>query len=74
MTEDTQGVNPQAEHPPVSRNLIKNPISLIGVALAVVAFANIVFLVLIDLSGQPAIARTSACLPTWLRRDSWFWA
>ena len=55
MTEDTQGVNPQAEHPPVSRNLIKNPISLIGLALAAVAFANIVFLMLIDLlSSQPS--------------------
>lgn len=55
MTEDTQGVNPQAEHPPVSKNLIKNPISLIGIALAAVALANIVFLVLIDLlSSQPS--------------------
>src|ERR1700752_2436951 len=55
MTEDTQGVNPQTDHPPVSRNLIKNPISLIGIALAAVAFANIVFLVLIDLlSSQPS--------------------
>ena len=55
MTEDTQGVNPQADHPPVSRNLIRNPISLIGLALAAVAFANIVFLVLIDvLSSHPS--------------------
>ncbi len=55
MTEDTQGVNPQAEHPPVSKSLVKNPISLIGIALAAVAFANIVFLVLIDvLASQPS--------------------
>lgn len=55
MTGDTQGVNPQGDHPPVSKSLIKNPISLIGIALAAVAFANIVFLVLIDLlSSQPS--------------------
>ncbi|HKD83362.1 MAG TPA: NapC/NirT family cytochrome c [Terriglobales bacterium] len=55
MTEDTQKVDPLRDHPPVSKGLIKNPISLIGVALAVVAFANILFLVLIDiLSSQPA--------------------
>src|SRR5271167_4287678 len=49
MTEDTQKVDPLRDHPPVSRNLIRNPISLIGLALAGVAFANIVLLVLIDL-------------------------
>jgi nitrate/TMAO reductase-like tetraheme cytochrome c subunit len=55
MSEETQGENPQAEHPPVSKHLIKNPISLVGVALAVVAFANIAFLVLIDvLASQPS--------------------
>ncbi|HUI85127.1 MAG TPA: NapC/NirT family cytochrome c [Candidatus Binatia bacterium] len=55
MTEDTQRVDPLRDHPPVSKNLIKNPISLIGVALAVVAFANIVFLVLIDvLASRPS--------------------
>ena len=55
MTEETQGVDPQRDHPPVSRNLIKNPISLIGMALAIVAGANIVFLVAIDLlSAQPS--------------------
>ena len=48
MTEDTQRVDPLRDHPPVSRNLIRNPISLIGLALAAVAFANIVLLVLID--------------------------
>jgi nitrate/TMAO reductase-like tetraheme cytochrome c subunit len=49
MTEDTQKKDPLRDHPPVSRNLIRNPISLIGLALAAVAFANIVLLVLIDL-------------------------
>ena len=54
MTEDTQG-DPLRDHPPVSQNLIRNPISLIGMALAAVAFANIVFLVLIDvLASQPS--------------------
>ncbi|MGA7463419.1 MAG: NapC/NirT family cytochrome c [Candidatus Korobacteraceae bacterium] len=54
MTEDTK-VDPLPDHPPVSRHLIRNPISLIGVALAAVAFANIVLLVVIDiLSSQPA--------------------
>ena len=48
MTEDTQR-DPLRDHPPVSQNLIRNPISLIGLALAGVAFANIVLLVLIDL-------------------------
>lgn len=49
MTADTQRVDPQGDHPPVSQNLIKNPISLIGLALAAVAFVNIVLLVLVDL-------------------------
>jgi len=49
MTEDTQQKDPLRDHPPVSQNLIRNPISLIGLALAAVAFANIVLLVLIDL-------------------------
>ncbi len=54
MTEDTKK-DPLSEHPPVSRGLIKNPISLIGIALAAVALANIIFLVLIDvLSSQPS--------------------
>ena len=54
MTEDTK-VDPLPDHPPVSRHLIRNPISLIGMALAAVAFANIVLLVLIDiLSSQPS--------------------
>src|SRR5271165_6358 len=48
MTEDTQR-DPLRDHPPVSQNLIRNPISLIGLALAGVAFANVVLLVLIDL-------------------------
>ncbi|MGB8772367.1 MAG: NapC/NirT family cytochrome c [Candidatus Korobacteraceae bacterium] len=54
MTEDTQR-DPLPDHPPVSQNLIRNPISLIGLALAGVAFANIVLLVLIDvLASQPS--------------------
>jgi len=54
MTEDTQK-DPLSDHPPVSKGLHKNPISLIGIALAMVAFANIVFLVLIDLlTSQPS--------------------
>jgi nitrate/TMAO reductase-like tetraheme cytochrome c subunit len=54
MTEDTS-VDPLADHPPVAKHLIRNPISLIGIALAAVAFANIVLLVLIDiLSSQPS--------------------
>jgi len=48
MTEDTQR-DPLRDHPPVAQNLIRNPISLIGLALAAVAVANIVLLVLIDL-------------------------
>ena len=54
MTEDTQK-DPLRDHPPVSKGLIKNPISLIGVAFATVAFLNILFLVLIDLlANQPS--------------------
>ena len=54
MTEDTQR-DPLRDHPPVSQNLIRNPISLIGLALAAVAFANIVLLALIDvLASQPS--------------------
>ena len=53
MTEDTQK-DPLRDHPPVSQGLYKNPISLIGIALAVVAFANIIFLVIIDLLATQA--------------------
>ena len=54
MTEDTQR-DPLRDHPPVAQNLIRNPISLIGLALAAVAVANIVLLVLIDLlASQPS--------------------
>ncbi|MGO9518407.1 MAG: NapC/NirT family cytochrome c [Candidatus Korobacteraceae bacterium] len=49
MPEDTQGPDPLRDHPPVSKNLIRNPISLIGVALAAVALVNIILLILIDL-------------------------
>ena len=53
MNEDTK--DPLREHPPVSKGLYKNPISLIGIAVAAVALANIIFLVLIDtLSNQPS--------------------
>jgi nitrate/TMAO reductase-like tetraheme cytochrome c subunit len=55
MNEDTNKVDPLSSHPPVSQNLIRNPISLIGLALAAVAFFNIVLLVLIDLLAyQPS--------------------
>src|SRR5215471_2072982 len=47
MTEDTQQ-DPPREHPPVSKNLYKNAISLIGIAIAAVAAANILFLVFIE--------------------------
>src|SRR5262249_36961382 len=46
---DKHGLNVPEGDGTVSPRLIKNPISLIGVALAAVAFINIVFLVLIDL-------------------------
>jgi len=42
------------DHPPVSRNLIRNPLSLMGLALAGVALANIVLLVIIDLLATQA--------------------
>ncbi len=48
MSADSQEVNPQSSHPPVSVKLYKNPISLIGMALAAVAFANILFLFFLD--------------------------
>ncbi len=55
MSEDTQAVNPQGASPSDSRKLIRNPISLIGIALAAVAFINILFLFLIDvLSSHPS--------------------
>jgi len=53
MTEDTTQ-DPLRDHPPVSKGLYKNPISLIGIAFATVALLNIIFLVIIDvLSSQP---------------------
>ncbi len=48
MAQDTQGVKPPDPSGTASPKLIKNPISLIGLALAAVAFVNIVFLFLID--------------------------
>jgi nitrate/TMAO reductase-like tetraheme cytochrome c subunit len=54
MAEDRQGVKPPEGEDAASPKLIRNPISLIGVALAAVAFINIVFLVLIDLLSTNA--------------------
>ena len=48
MTENTGTTDPRRDHPPVSQGLIRNPISLIGIALAAVAFVNIVFFFLLD--------------------------
>jgi nitrate/TMAO reductase-like tetraheme cytochrome c subunit len=48
MSADSQEVDPPNSHPPVSVKLYKNPISLVGMALAAVAFANIVFLIFLD--------------------------
>src|SRR5271169_5128139 len=48
MSADSQEMNPQNSHPPVSVKLYKNPISLAGIALAAVAFANISFLFFLD--------------------------
>lgn len=48
MSADSQEVNPYSSHPPVSIKLYKNPISLVGMALAVVAFLNILFLIFLD--------------------------
>jgi len=48
MSADSQEVNPGNSHPPVSVKLYKNPITLAGIALALVAFANILFLIFLD--------------------------
>jgi nitrate/TMAO reductase-like tetraheme cytochrome c subunit len=48
MSADSPEVDPHRAHPPVSIKLYKNPISLVGMALAVVAFLNILFLVFLD--------------------------
>ena len=48
MSADSQEANPESSHPPVSVKLYKNPITLIGMALAAVAFANILFLFFLD--------------------------
>jgi len=48
MSAESQEVNPHSSHPPVSEKLYKNPVSLIGMALALVAFANILFLFFLD--------------------------
>jgi nitrate/TMAO reductase-like tetraheme cytochrome c subunit len=48
MAADSQEVNLYTSHSPVSIKLYKNPISLVGIALAVVAFLNILFLIFLD--------------------------
>jgi nitrate/TMAO reductase-like tetraheme cytochrome c subunit len=48
MSADSKEVDPLSSHPPVGEKLYKNPISLIGMALAAVAFANILFLIFLD--------------------------
>jgi nitrate/TMAO reductase-like tetraheme cytochrome c subunit len=48
MAVDSQNADPRSSHPPVSIKLYRNPISLAGIALAVVAFANILFLIFLD--------------------------
>ncbi len=48
MSADSQQVKPDSSHPPVGAKLYKNPVSLIGLALAAVAFTNIIFLILLD--------------------------
>jgi nitrate/TMAO reductase-like tetraheme cytochrome c subunit len=55
MSEDTRKEDPQNSNLPATNRLIRNPISLIGLALAAVAFVNIVFLFAIDvLSAHPS--------------------
>lgn len=48
MSADSQPVNSQNTNGPGAPKLYKNPISLAGIALAVVAFANILFLFYLD--------------------------
>jgi nitrate/TMAO reductase-like tetraheme cytochrome c subunit len=48
MAEDSKDVNSNISHPPVSIKLYRNPISLVGMALAAVAFTNILFLAFLD--------------------------
>src|SRR3974390_198811 len=48
MSADSQEVNPLNSHPPVGAKLYKNPLTLAGIALALVAFANILFLIFLD--------------------------
>ena len=82
MPEDTQGPDPLRDHPPVSKHLIRNPISLIGLALAAVAFINIVLLILIDLLASHSSslhrhsrlhggARISGLRPDFDSRSGW---
>ena len=47
MAADTKNVN-QGSNSPVGPKLYRNPISLAGMALAVVAFLNILFLFFLD--------------------------
>src|SRR5215469_12222671 len=48
MAADTQNVNRQDANKSNARKLYKNPVSLVGMALAVVAFLNILFLFFLD--------------------------
>ena len=53
MAEE-QRANPLGLNDFIPGKLIKNPISLVGLALAVVALANIIFLFLVDLISTQA--------------------
>jgi len=48
MSTDSQDVKPQNSNNSAGPKLYKNPISLVGIALAVVAFLNILFLAFLD--------------------------
>src|SRR5215472_19107952 len=48
MAADTQNVNRQDSNDASGAKLYKNPISLVGMALATVAFLNILFLFFLD--------------------------
>ena len=55
-----------------SRMLLRNPVSLAGMALAIVSLANIFLFFLIDQIAIQGPALISAFSPTWCRRHSWF--
>ncbi|MDR3748385.1 MAG: NapC/NirT family cytochrome c [Acidobacteriota bacterium] len=55
MSDDRQGEDSAVSHHWYDKTILRNPISLIGLALAVVAFVNIIFLFLIDvLASNPS--------------------